>query len=125
MIASTIQLLHLYPEGAFCHGISVNFSLSGHCHEKNPDGSYGKEKYFDDHYESATAVTEGHSEGGTEDPEVLTQSSARDPSFLRLESKSALQNQFWQLKRFLDFSEDLSIFHWEAMFSPLCPESNK
>ncbi|NWZ99678.1 TTC17 protein, partial [Nesospiza acunhae] len=29
---------------------------------------------------------EGHSVGGTEDPEVLTQSSARDPSFLRLES---------------------------------------
>ncbi|KFQ32167.1 Tetratricopeptide repeat protein 17, partial [Merops nubicus] len=29
---------------------------------------------------------EGHSEGSTEDPEVLTQSSARDPSFLRLEN---------------------------------------
>lgn len=101
----------MHPGGAFCHGISVNFSLSGHCHDKNPDGSYGKEKYFDDHYESATAVTEGHSEGGTEDLEDLTQSSTRNPSFLRLESKSALQNQLWQMKWFLDFSEELSIFH--------------
>lgn len=65
----------------------MNFSLSGHCHEKNPDGSHNKEKYFEDHYESVTAVAEGRSEGGTEDPEVLTQSSAKDPSFLRLESK--------------------------------------
>lgn len=111
MVASTMQLLHLYPAGAFSHGLSENFSLSGHCHEKNPDDSYGKEKYFDNHYESATAVTEGHSEGGAEDPEVLTQSSARDPSFLTLESKSALQNQFGQMKWFLDFSEELSIFH--------------
>lgn len=100
MVVFTIQLLHLYPGGAFSHGIPLNFSLSGHCHEKNPDGSYGKEKYFDGHYESATAMTEGHSEGGTEDPEVHNQSSARDPSFLRLESKSALQNQFWQIKYF-------------------------
>lgn len=115
MVASTIQFLHLYPGGPFSLGISVNFSLSGHCHEKNPDGSYGKEKYFDDHYESATAVTEGHSEGGTEDPEVLTQSSARDPSLLRLESKSALQNQLWQIKWFLDFSEELCVFLREAV----------
>ncbi|KAJ7406142.1 Tetratricopeptide repeat protein 17 [Pitangus sulphuratus] len=57
-----------------------------HCHEKNTDGSYGKEKYFDDRYESVTAVTEGHTEGGTEDPQALTQSSARNPSFLRLEN---------------------------------------
>ncbi|XP_066043978.1 tetratricopeptide repeat protein 17 [Chamaea fasciata] len=77
-----IRCLQFYP---FLYNITSSV-CSGHCHEKNPDGSYGKEKYFDDHYESATAVTEGHSEGGTEDPEVLTQSSARDPSFLRLEN---------------------------------------
>ena len=98
------------------HGVSVNFSLSGHCHEKNPDGSHDKEKYFDDHHKSVTAVAEGHSEGGTEDPDVLTQSSARDPSFLRLESKSALQNQCWRMNLFLDFSEELSSFLQEAMF---------
>lgn len=118
MIASTIQLLHLYLGGAFSYGISLNFSLSGHCHEKNPDGNYGKEKYFDDHYESATAATEGHSEGGTEHPEVLTQSSARDPSFLRLESKSALQNHFWPIKLFLDFSEELSCFPLRSCVFP-------
>lgn len=75
-------------KGAVLCGISINSSLSGHCHEKNLDGSHDKEKYFE-HHESVTAVAEGHSEGGTEDPEVLTQGSARDPSILRLESKSA------------------------------------
>uniref|UniRef100_A0A8D2N7Q0 Tetratricopeptide repeat domain 17 n=1 Tax=Zonotrichia albicollis TaxID=44394 RepID=A0A8D2N7Q0_ZONAL len=77
-----IRCLQFYP---FLYNITSSV-CSGHCHEKNADGSYGKEKYFDDHYESAAAVTEGHSEGGTEDPEILTQSSARDPSFLRLEN---------------------------------------
>uniref|UniRef100_A0A8C5UG71 Tetratricopeptide repeat protein 17 n=1 Tax=Malurus cyaneus samueli TaxID=2593467 RepID=A0A8C5UG71_9PASS len=77
-----IRCLQFYP---FLYNITSSV-CSGHCHEKNPDGSYGKEKYYGDHYKSATAVTEGHSEGGTEDPEVLTQSSARDPSFLRLEN---------------------------------------
>ncbi|XP_053801440.1 tetratricopeptide repeat protein 17 isoform X2 [Vidua chalybeata] len=78
-----IRCLQFYP---FLYNITTSSVCSGHCHEKNPDGSYGKEKYFDGHYESATAMTEGHSEGGTEDPEVLTQSSVRDPSFLRLEN---------------------------------------
>lgn len=78
--------------GAVLHGVSENSSLSGHCREKNPDGSHDKEKYFDDHHESVAAMAEGHSEGGTEDPEALTQSSTRDPSSLRLDSKSALQN---------------------------------
>ncbi|XP_055573366.1 tetratricopeptide repeat protein 17 isoform X2 [Falco cherrug] len=83
-----IRCLQFYP---FLYNItssvcSVNFSFSGHCHEKNPDGSHDKEKYFDDHYESVTAVAEGQSEGGTEDPEVLTESSARDSSFLKLEN---------------------------------------
>lgn len=81
------------------------------------DGSHDKEKYFDDHHESVTAVAEGQSEGGTEDPEVLTQSSARDPSFLRLESKSALQNQCWPMNLFLGFPEDVSSSVQEAAFS--------
>ncbi|NXT83902.1 TTC17 protein, partial [Zapornia atra] len=35
---------------------------------------------------------EGHSEGGTGDPEVLSQTSARDPSFLRLGNTVAVES---------------------------------
>uniref|UniRef100_A0A8C3GCV0 Tetratricopeptide repeat domain 17 n=1 Tax=Cairina moschata TaxID=8855 RepID=A0A8C3GCV0_CAIMO len=76
-----IRCLQFYP---FLYNITSS-ACSGHCHEKNLDGSHDKEKYFE-HHESVTAVAEGHSEGGTEDPEVLTQGSARDPSILRLEN---------------------------------------
>ncbi|XP_074765496.1 tetratricopeptide repeat protein 17 isoform X5 [Athene noctua] len=77
-----IRCLQFYP---FLYNITSSV-CSGHCHEKNPDDGHDKEKYFDDHHESVAAVAEGLSEGGTEDPEVLTQSSARDPSLLRLEN---------------------------------------
>ncbi|XP_021257022.1 tetratricopeptide repeat protein 17 isoform X2 [Numida meleagris] len=77
-----IRCLQFYP---FLYNITSSV-CSGHCHEKNPDGSHDKEKYFEDHNESVTAVAEGHSGGGTEDTEILTQHSARDPSILRLEN---------------------------------------
>ncbi|NXH21893.1 TTC17 protein, partial [Bucco capensis] len=77
-----IRCLQFYP---FLYNIT-SAACTGHCQEKNPDGSHDKEKYFDAHHESATGETEGHSEGGTEDPEALPQSSARAPSFLRLEN---------------------------------------
>ncbi|XP_053922628.1 tetratricopeptide repeat protein 17 isoform X1 [Cuculus canorus] len=74
-----IRCLQFYP---FLYNITSSV-CSGHCHEKNPDGHHDKEKYFDDHHESVTTVAEGHYEG---DMEVLTESSASDPSFLRLEN---------------------------------------
>uniref|UniRef100_A0A8B9PGW8 Tetratricopeptide repeat protein 17 n=1 Tax=Apteryx owenii TaxID=8824 RepID=A0A8B9PGW8_APTOW len=78
-----IRCLQFYP---FLYNITSSV-CSGHCHEKNPDDSHDKEKYFGDPHESVTAVAGGHPEGGTEeDPEALTQSSVRDPSFSRLEN---------------------------------------
>ncbi|XP_042730815.1 tetratricopeptide repeat protein 17 [Lagopus leucura] len=77
-----IRCLQFYP---FLYNITSSV-CSGHCHEKSPEGSHDKEKYFDDHHESVTEMAEGHSGRGTEDTEILTQHSLRDPSILRLEN---------------------------------------
>ncbi|XP_054017394.1 tetratricopeptide repeat protein 17 [Dryobates pubescens] len=83
-----IRCLQFYP---FLYNITSS-ACSGHCYEKNPGGNHDKEKYFDEHHEPDPAVLEGHSEGGTEDPEVLPQDSARDPSFLRLQNAVAAES---------------------------------
>lgn len=109
---------YLCPKGAVVCAVSINSSLSGHCHEKSSEGSHDKEKYFDDHHESVTGMAEGHSGGGTEDTEILTQRSVRDPSILKLESKSALKfsTDGWMI--FLDFLEELSSFLQGATLFP-------
>ncbi|NXG52378.1 TTC17 protein, partial [Psilopogon haemacephalus] len=83
-----IRCLQFYP---FLYNITSS-ACTGHCHEKSPGGSHNREKYFAEHHQSDTAVAEGHLEGGTEDAEVLTQSSARDPSFLRLQNAVAAES---------------------------------
>ncbi|XP_061854180.1 tetratricopeptide repeat protein 17 isoform X1 [Colius striatus] len=72
-----IRCLQFYP---FLYNITSSV-CSGHCHEKNSDGSHDNKKYFD-----GSAAVAGHTEGGVEGTEDLIQSSSRDPSFLRLEN---------------------------------------
>uniref|UniRef100_A0A8C4Y6W2 Tetratricopeptide repeat domain 17 n=1 Tax=Gopherus evgoodei TaxID=1825980 RepID=A0A8C4Y6W2_9SAUR len=65
----------------------INCMDSGHCHERNPDGSHDKQKYFVDPQESVITAEEENSEGDIEeDPEAFVQSSTGDPTSLRLEN---------------------------------------
>ncbi|KAM9147825.1 tetratricopeptide repeat protein 17 isoform 3-T3 [Pangshura tecta] len=78
-----IRCLQFFP---FVYNITSSV-CSGHCHERNPDGSHDKQKYFGDPQESVITAEEENSEGDIEeDPEAFVQSSTGDPSSLRLEN---------------------------------------